>query len=145
RFLRLYNIEIPIDASDKALYRSVLTRLGIDRSRVESITLTQRALDARGKFPRWNCTADVVIPERYEAEVTAAVEGFKNLVETPSSPPLDFPVGSNPIGERPVVVGTGPAGLLAAFVLAKHGYRPLVIERGAPALERLRQIGKFNS
>jgi len=145
RFLRLYNIEIPVDATDKALYRAVLQRLGIDRSRVESITLTQRALDARGKFPRWNCTADVVIPERYEAEVSTLIEGFKNLAETPTVPGLDFPTGTAPIGERPVIVGSGPAGLLAAYVLAKHGYKPLLVERGAPALERLRQIGKFNS
>lgn len=145
RFLRLYNIEIPIDSSDKALYRAVLHRLGIDRSRVESITLTQRALDARGKQPRWNCTADVVIAERYEAEVTELVKDFKNLAETPGAPPLQFPTGQEPMAERPVIVGTGPAGLLAGYVLASHGYRPLIVERGAPALERLRQIGRFNS
>jgi uncharacterized FAD-dependent dehydrogenase len=149
RSIRLYNIEVPVDAGDKAFYRAVLRRIGFDRSHVESITMTSRALDARGhnkgETPRWNCTADVVLLEKFEADITERLKGFKNLVETPVVPGLDFPSGTEPLQERPVVVGSGPGGLLAAYVLAKHGYRPLVIERGVPALERLRQIGKFNS
>lgn len=44
-----------------------------------------------------------------------------------------------------MVVGSGPAGLLAAYYLAKRGYRPLVVERGYPVKERVPTIRAFDS
>ncbi len=37
---------------------------------------------------------------------------------------------------RPVVIGAGPCGLLAALVLAQMGFRPLILERGQPVRQR---------
>ncbi len=42
-----------------------------------------------------------------------------------------------------MVVGLGPAGLFAAYVLAKHGYRPLVLERGGDLDERDKVVDAF--
>jgi hypothetical protein len=46
---------------------------------------------------------------------------------------------------RVVVVGSGPAGGFAAWVLALNGFSPLLIERGQTALKRLQRIGLFNA
>ena len=48
-------------------------------------------------------------------------------------------------GERPVVVGMGPAGLFAALELAEMGLRPLVIERGAPVDERTADVANYHA
>ena len=58
---------------------------------------------------------------------------------------LDVRMGDGPISERPVVVGFGPAGMFCAMLLAEHGYRPIVIERGDDVDARIRQKESFYS
>ena len=52
----------------------------------------------------------------------------------------DVHPGSTPLEQRPVVIGSGPAGLLAGYLLAVKGYRPLMIERGQPVRSVSRQF-----
>ncbi len=44
---------------------------------------------------------------------------------------------------RPVVVGFGPAGMFAAYLLAKAGYRPIILERGRKVEERVGDVERF--
>src|SRR5438270_1338548 len=53
--------------------------------------------------------------------------------------------GERPLEHRPVVVGSGPAGLVAAYFLAERGYRPLVLERGRAVRERIRDVHAFDA
>src|SRR5699024_2985191 len=44
---------------------------------------------------------------------------------------------------RPVIIGLGPAGLFVAYELAKHGYKPVVFERGKCIEERVKNVEDF--
>ena len=64
--------------------------------------------------------------------------------------PLDEAEPTGALGEEaltapPLVVGMGPAGLFAALLLAKNGYRPILIDRGACIEERVRDVERFRS
>src|SRR6202008_99990 len=54
------------------------------------------------------------------------------------------PPGAEPLPHRPVVVGSGPAGLAAACLLAEQGYSPLLLERGRRVNERIRDVEAFD-
>ena len=51
--------------------------------------------------------------------------------------------GSEPLQGRPIVVGFGPCGIFCALLLAKHGYRPIVIERGSSVKQRTADVEAF--
>lgn len=67
----------------------------------------------------------------------------------PDAPQRVLPLHARPIprcvedGNRPVIVGMGPAGMFAALELAEIGLRPLVIERGAPVEERKADVAQY--
>ncbi len=53
------------------------------------------------------------------------------------------PEGAQEMSHRPVVVGAGPAGMFAAFMLSSFGYAPLVIERGSDVDSRTVKVSRF--
>lgn len=44
---------------------------------------------------------------------------------------------------RVVIVGSGPAGLMCGYFLARCGLRPVIIERGGPMQERVDKVSRF--
>src|SRR5262249_11381615 len=67
-------------------------------------------------------------------------------VEPYHEPPFELPQpGSKPLKHRPVIVGSGPAGLVAGFFLAQQGYRPIVLERGPAVRERIHDVQRFDT
>ena len=51
--------------------------------------------------------------------------------------------GTKELSKRPIIVGSGPAGLFAAYIRAENGYRPLVIERGEKIEDRINSVEEF--
>lgn len=67
-------------------------------------------------------------------------------MEQYNEPPFSLPdPGNEPLRDRPVIVGSGPAGLAAGYFLAEMGYRPLVLERGRSVGARIRDVKTFDT
>jgi len=138
--LRLSDLALPLDHAPEDLEATICARLGIAAEDLERVTLVRRGNDARKKHAiKLVYTLDLVL--RDEAAVLARFADDQHVRPTPDTSyrfVTRAPEGwsENPDSERPVVIGAGPCGLLAALVLAQMGFRPIIIERGKAVRER---------
>ena len=134
--IRVTDLALPLDHPPEALAAALCARLGIGPSELVSFSLAKRGNDARKRNAiRLVYALDVVVSD--EAAVLATFADDPHVRLTPDTeyrPPVMAPEGWS--GPRPVIIGAGPCGLLAALVLAQMGFRPIIIERGKAVRER---------
>ena len=66
-------------------------------------------------------------------------EGFKPHREAS----YELTRGTEPLPGRPLVVGMGPAGLFCAYLLAREGLSPILIDRGDCVADRVKAVEGF--
>lgn len=140
--LKINQIKISADTKDEydALEKNVIKKLKIHRDNLKSIKIVKKSIDARKK-------PEISFVYAVEADVEKISKNIfrdKNIIEIKNKEKYSFvPTGSAILTNRPVVVGFGPAGIFCAYMLAKHGYRPLVIERGSDVDTRIKDVDEF--
>ena len=141
--IRLTNLRLPVEAPEVELKRRIAQRLRMKQEDVPNCRILRKSLDARSKNDIvFVYTAAVDLPDdpKLEKQLIASRE-----IERFEPEQFDDPVpGQQPLRSRPVVVGTGPAGLLAGYYLAVKGYQPILIDRGYPVKERVPKIRAFD-
>ncbi len=117
-------------------------KLGIAQSQIEKASLVKTSIDARRREIFLVCSVAVELsdPSREAPLVKKLRSPFITLHQ---EAPLSISYGETGLQSRPVVVGFGPAGMFAALLLARSGYRPIVLERGAPMEERIGAVEHF--
>jgi len=135
--LRLNDVSLPLEHTEDDIRRAALTALRVEDSRLRSLRVVRRGVDARGRPPVFILTLEADVAD--EDRVLPSPRAVK-VAETPA--PVPSPSWKGP---RPVVVGTGPAGLFAGLALARSGARPILLERGRAMEERIRDVGTFFS
>lgn len=134
------NIRLPLEADDAQAIRYACQRCGLSENEIREADIYRDSLDARrGKISRV-LSVLLTLPEG-EMELVERLGANDIRLKKPAEMPR--PTGTRRLQQRPVVVGMGPAGLFAAYVLALNGYRPLVLERGQCIAERDHTVASF--
>lgn len=130
--------------SIKELRKKIAEILRIRESEIKQIKILKKSIDARKK-PQIYYSYSVAFECAQEQKVLQKNRKDKNLSVYVPQPSLEDMIPKLKIetGERVVIVGTGPAGLLCGYFLALCGRKPLLIERGAPMWERVGKVSAF--
>ena len=137
--LRINELKLPLDHTDANLQAALLARLGIGASELLGFSVFKRSYDARKRSAivliyalnvELANEAGVLERLRHDAHVlTAPDTGYKFVAG-------GLQAQGHDLGQRPIVIGTGPCGLFVALILAQMGLRPLILERGKVVRER---------
>lgn len=140
--LRITNIKQPISEGDELLASRIANLLGLEKPQVTGARITRRALDARKKQDvhfLLSAVAEVedAAAKRLLARANPHVEAFAE------EPEQQLAAGAESLRGRVIVAGLGPAGLFAAYQLARNGYAPLVLERGDAIKQRAASVEHY--
>lgn len=131
----------------RILQKKAASLLGISEDMISHLQILRRSVDARKK-PQlfytyslaFSCKREKELLRRHanDKRITAYLPEIYALPER-----IDRQGRGDSFKNRPVIVGSGPAGMFAAYLLALSGLDPLVIERGKTVDERLLDVENF--
>lgn len=138
--LRITNLRVRVEEPEAAVQRLAAKKLGLPQDQIQRLRILRKSLDAR-KSDRLQFVYSVVVDVPDDA-LGAGLSG--DVARYAPERFDDPPPGPIPCTQRPVVIGSGPAGLLAGYYLAERGYQPLILERGQPVKQRVPAIRSFD-
>jgi uncharacterized FAD-dependent dehydrogenase len=141
--LQVSQLLLPLEHSEEDLQKALLPLLRVRPADLRSVTVKQRAIDARRGHVQLSLTL-LVDAGSAEAMVLKRLGRGGRVQSAPDETYRELPATPTSMGrQRPVVVGTGPCGLFCGLLLARAGWRPILLERGKAAGERARDVTGF--
>ncbi len=139
--IRISQIRVPLEHTRQDLERKAAAVLRIMPSEILSWKIVKKSIDARKKPEIWiNYSLDVSVASQRKVLARCRSKQVQAVEEKVYRFPMS---GKRKLHCRPVIVGTGPAGLFCGYLLAKHGYRPILLERGNCVERRLKDVEQF--
>lgn len=139
--IRLSQVKLPIRHSREELEKKAAKALKTPLHQIKKIEIVKQSIDAR---KREDITYSYVLDiwaDQEEAIIKRAKN--RNAVIKKETVYQFPPCGTEPLANPPIIIGTGPAGLFCGLMLAKAGYRPILLERGGSVEERKEAVETF--
>ena len=135
--LRITNVKVDVKHDLNDVIETIKELLNIID--VRDVRINNKSIDARNKN---NIKYVYSIDFNSDDILDSEIEKYKNLqiVEEYVYPQK---IVENFKGLRPVIIGTGPAGMFAGLILAQANLKPIIIERGESVREREKTVYNF--
>lgn len=133
------NINLSLDTDFDNLLNELREHKAFKNVNLTSARLYRKSVDARHKDNVHFCCSVIVEVSNNEQQAIKKIKNSQIFTEKP----YKYEKCKKSIFERPLVVGFGPAGIFAAYTLAKAGLRPIVIERGKDVDSRTEDVFNF--
>ncbi len=139
--VRLEQIKLPVGHDQAALQKKIRKKLKLhDTSDLPSYRIVRRSLDARRKPELFFVyTIDIEMDQEEERRLAARLKDHDIRFIAEERYLIPERVKSAP-QLRPVVIGSGPAGLFCAYLLAMAGMNPIIAERGETIEKRSERV-----
>ncbi len=140
--IRIKNIKIPVENNNlEKISLKASEILNLDNKKIEKIIINKMSIDARKKSNIF-FVYEIDVKIKNEDSILRKNKN-NNVLKTPNEK-YEFQIlGNNKMKNRPVIVGSGPAGLFCAYMLAKNGYNPIIIEKGEDIDNRCKSVNNF--
>lgn len=150
--IKISNIKMPISHTKEDLEVKAAGLLHIKRDDIRICRIVKKSTDARKKPDIYFIyTLDIELKKQNEEAVLHHLHAKQKTdrktnvqITIANETSYYFPVsGTLSAQTRPVVIGSGPAGLFCAYFLTKCGLCPIVLERGKNVEERMKDVEAF--
>ena len=138
--VRQIKIEVLKD-NEEAKLKALLNKTKLKKENINNYKITKQSLDAR-------CKNNIL----YVYEMIVDIKNENEYLKNNKNKDITYyeeeqytfeHSGTKDINDNIVIVGSGPAGLFAAYTLVENGYKPLIIERGKKIEERIIDVENF--
>jgi len=146
---RVLGLEQGVTEPEASFLERAAREIGADPAAVRGARIARKALDARRRDGahrlRFVAHVDVTVAASFaSARLTRALEARRVQAAPAPATARVARIDPSAAGARVAIVGTGPGGLFAAWVLARHGVRVTSIDRGSPIERRARELVAFH-
>ena len=138
------SIAVPVDADEQEIFARAakrIKRIGQNPASYR-LSLFKKSVDARDR-DNIKFVFSVLASKKDDAYPKNEAVLQKEKIRILRSEEILPEYGREPLLAPPLIVGMGPAGLFAALMLARNGYRPIIIDRGDSITDRARSVMHF--
>lgn len=133
--IRIKNIKIDVSLNQEEIIKNKLYNMF--NQNISDYKINKKSIDARKKpkvFYVYEIDIKINNEEKY---LNSDIEIVNDEIYNPK---FNNKVSLN---SRPIVIGFGPAGLFASYILALNGYKPIIFERGKKIEDRIKDVEEF--